>query len=240
MLTVSNAKFYDSIYELPISRSIEMRKYLNLNQHYGCTLADLAERYRRISLFEQHGKEAYAEQEKIAAEVCKHFIKEKVDLPLMALACLVYSVDGKPTVSITESALKETIAALKLDDPRQTLKQISETIGQERRMAFPDYQLADEREDAYTAYVRGKWRHLRGRTEDRVPKALLNRWLESIAPVNYHPGDAESEYHEAVRSFERSCTLMMLNEVERPREMTEYAFYQTRTLLLERNGRKSD
>jgi hypothetical protein len=229
--------YYSSVYELPIRRTIENRKYLALKENIGCDYEDAIRQKERVVAYRNSGKEAYAEICQAHLQACEHFITQKADFTNMAFASLIYNVNGRVCNDLSEAGLTFTIqeSGLKKAEITALLNQVTNELSEERRLSFPKRyeQFIDPQAD----YIRAEWRQLQGRTTEDVVNRLWNKFLDSTAPEYFHPGDPNSAFHEIQREFEKTCANMKLAGVQDVHSLTEYQFYTTLELLLSKQDK---
>lgn len=109
--------FYDDPNDMPAERFAEWQSYLLQESGMGGTLNDIDEHQTKIYSFIEAGKHDpkkldYALQELQNQRFNYYFILNKISPKSYALACAVYSINGKVIESFTESSLKEVVDKL--------------------------------------------------------------------------------------------------------------------------------
>jgi hypothetical protein len=126
-------ELYDSIHELPMFRSAVLDRYLNMSFHVPSQVNTLAEGLAKCLQLLEHQETQPAKTLLYNMMYGLHVCTEGIQPRAMALAALIYRINGRVYDDMSDSGLKETLSQIEsipeailnqhLDSVKKNLKQ---------------------------------------------------------------------------------------------------------------------
>lgn len=225
---------YASAEEMPIKRYNKFQKYLLVESGVG---SDVESAGRHLSkLFEFIGGSMKDESLVEAKNLFYNFymIQQEENLPAMALACLVASIDEEPVVDLSEENLKVIVEKLSFfgftqKEVKARIDEIKKKIASELKRYVPSFFNSGDNFEFF-ANVKRKALLLAEEEETGVPNVeemeKIDRYfLEQSKPHNF---DADSEENAVLRhdlNYESLCAVLENNGVHSPQNLSTMQFY---------------
>lgn len=224
-------KVYDSIDEMPIVNFHKYNKYLLLDSGIGSDVDDVDAHIVKIAKYIKAGSSEKALQELQNMRQNIHMINSELSPRYLAFASLIYSVDGRRVLDLSDSGLKALLDELK--DVRHSsllsfFRIIKKKVETELDLYFPNTFISAKEKEAYD--------QLKTRTLlqlEEIINADANN-SEQIASIDLallrkqKPKcflGAESVEIKYEKQFENACLIISQKTNMRAKEMTVLQFY---------------
>jgi hypothetical protein len=127
-------EFYDSVNELPSERYHKFNTYCLLYMGIGADAEDMQKHYSDM-LQALHRKDLDRLGKMLQNYMyCLHLITEHIDLPSMAVACLVKSINDKEVNDVSEENLKRVAKRITQAKKRQMVVNLFKVLKKKLRM----------------------------------------------------------------------------------------------------------
>lgn len=234
-------RLYDSIDELPIVRFHRYNRYLLVDAGVGSDISDFDAHMERAVRYLRNGDGDSAAKELENIRQGVYMILEGQNVRHLSFACLVESIDGKPTDDLSAEGLQRVLDLLggaKKKDVTEAYTSVKKKIEDELSLYFP-YIFDDTRtREYYDDMKRMTVEMLRqitdGETDERTKRieTLRDRLLLSAKPKTFTGHDGLEVRHD--KDFETLCLTITRETGVEAKRMTVMEYYNAYEYLRRR------
>ncbi|RSK50116.1 hypothetical protein [Hymenobacter rigui] len=243
-------QYYQSILELPVARHLEYQCYAALQNGVGSTEEDAQRHEQLAARFDTRpGKEQQQFLSLSNAHYARHFAEVSYSPERLAFAVLVASIDGVPTMDISEEGLQRllnqlTVCGLTPEHITQALASVQEAFGDELAVHFPARFDTDADEVTRASHLKRRVLALCDYLLSADPTALQtveqmdNALLDMLEPAVFETGDPQNTLVLRRRAFGQLCSVLAENGVAAPEQLTLFQFQARVEHVMEKRKRE--